>query len=332
MRLLVLTGFFGSGKTTFLLRALRLATREAGLRVILVQNEIGRVGVDPEVFRSGDLEMNELLGGCICCGLATRLVSILGGLVLEKSADLVCIEASGLATPGLVRQILSGTDLASLPLLQVNILDAARLEKIGKVISLPLIRQGIETADLCVINKIDAAPSGFRARFEEGAGDLLPAGRIHYANLSSGETLPDELAAPLRNFFRAAGGKPPRESTEAAHHEHEHDHHGRPAVCALEVDLTPPIRLSSEKLRSAFDDLIRKIGEGGGIVGHVKAAFIGDDGASHFLNSTGIAQREGSPLPDSVVVTRAAINSIAWQVDQCTLESLTRKFLQILYA
>ena len=47
MRLLVLTGFFGSGKTTFLLRALRLATREAGLRTVLVQNEIGRVGVDP---------------------------------------------------------------------------------------------------------------------------------------------------------------------------------------------------------------------------------------------------------------------------------------------
>ncbi len=166
MRLLVLTGFFGSGKTTFLLRALRLATREAGLRAILVQNEIGRVGVDPEVFRSGDLELKELLGGCICCDLATRLVSVLSSLVSEKSADLVCVEASGLATPGLVRQLLSGTDLASLPLLQVNTLDAARLEKIVKVISLPVIRQGIETADLCVINKIDAAPVGVR----RGAG------------------------------------------------------------------------------------------------------------------------------------------------------------------
>jgi G3E family GTPase len=329
MRLLVLTGFFGSGKTTFLLRALRLATREAGLRAILVQNEIGRVGVDPEVFRSDDLEVKELLGGCICCDLASRLVSVLSALAAENSADLVCVEASGLATPGLVRQLLSGTDLASLPMLQVNILDAARLEKIEKVISLPVIRQGIETADLCVLNKIDAAPEGFCARFEESIRDLRPDGRIHYANLSASETLPEDLASPLRKFFREARERPAAESVESLNH--EHDHHGRPAVCALEMDLTPPARHSSEKLRSAFDELIREIGETGGIIAHVKAALIAEDGTRHLLNSTGIGQQEGAPLTGTLVVARAVINAIAWRVDQSLLESLARKFLQSLY-
>lgn len=329
MRLLVLTGFFGSGKTTFLLRALRLATREVGLSTILVQNEIGRVGVDPEVFRSGDLELKELLGGCICCDLATRLVSVLSSLVSENSADLICVEASGLATPGMVRQLLSGTDLASLPLLQVNILDAARIEKLAKVISLPVIRQGIETADLCVINKIDAAPEGFCARFEENIRDSQPAGGIHYANLSARETLPDDIAAPLRRFFQEARERPAPQSGGSLRH--GHDHHGHPSVCALEMDLTPHARPSSEKLRGAFDELVREIGAAGGIIGHVKAALIADDGTRYFLNSTGIGQQEGAPLPDSIAVSRAVINSIAWRVDQSLLESFTRKFLQSLY-
>lgn len=324
MRLLVLTGFFGSGKTTFLLRALRLATREAGLRTILVQNEIGRVGVDPEVFRSGDLEVKELLGGCICCDLATRLVSVLSSLVSEKSADLVCVEASGLATPGLVRQILSGTDLASLPLLQVNILDAARLDRIQKVISLPVLRQGIETADLCIINKIDAAPEGFRETFEARVRDIRPGTCIQYANLSAAETLPDALAGPLLEFFRGArAGTAP--SGAGLHHEHEH--HGRPAVCALDTEVASPTGHSAEHLRVEFDGLIREIGKAGGLIGHVKVALIGKDGARHFLNSTGIDRQEGVPLPDHFAFSRAVINAIAWRIEQPALESLVRDFL-----
>ncbi len=327
MRLLVLTGFFGSGKTTFLLRALRLATREAGLRAVLVQNEIGRVGVDPEVFRADDLEVKELLGGCICCDLSARLVSVLDTLVSENSADIVCVEASGLATPGLVRQILSGTDLASLPLLQVNILDAARLERIEKVMSLPVIREGIEAADLCVVNKVDAAPQGFIEKFDERVRSVRPGARIHYANLSASETLPDALAAPLREFFLgaplAASGTGSREELA-----HEHGHDRRPAVCALEFECHPSARHSSEKLRAAFDDLIRRIGEERGLIGHVKIALIGDDGARHFINSTGAGQPEGASLPASIAVARVVINAIAWRIEQPVLESLTRSFLQ----
>ena len=333
MRLLVLTGFFGSGKTTFLIRALRLATREAGLRAVLVQNEIGRVGVDPEVFRTGGLEVKELLGGCICCDLSTRLVSVLSTLVSENSASLVCVEASGLATPGMVRQLLCGTDLASLPLLQVNILDAARLERIEKVMSMPVIREGIEAADLCVVNKVDAAPQGFIEKVDERVRSIRPGARIHYANLSASETLPDALAAPLREFFL---GAPPVASGTGADgepgHEHDHhDHHGRPAVCALEFECDPPARRSSEQIRHAFDDLIRGTGDAGGLIGHVKVAFIEDDGARHFLNSTGIGQPEGAPLPDSIVVARVIINAIAWRIEQPVLDALTRDFLQCLY-
>jgi len=329
MRLLVLTGFFGSGKTTFLIRALRLATREAGLRTVLVQNEIGRVGVDPEVFRSDDLVMKELLGGCICCKLSTRLVSVLLTLASENATDLVCIEASGIATPGMVRGMLSGTDLESLPLLQVNLLDAARLERIEKALSLPIVRQGIESADLCVINKIDAAPEGFRKNFEARVREIRPEAEIYFTSLSADDRLPEPLAARLQEFFLGTKPEAVPSNLESSSDTstHEHDHHGHPAVYAAEITVNPPI--STSKIQTAFDELIGGIEAAGGLIGHVKVALIGENGARYFLNSTGINRQEGAPLPDNIAVSRMVINSIAWRIKPSTLESLTRKFLNL---
>lgn len=330
MRLLVLTGFFGSGKTTFLLRALRLATREAHLRTVLVQNEIGRVSVDTEVFRSDDLIVDELLGGCICCDLSARFVSLLHKLVSENSTDLVLVEASGIATLGMVRQILSGTDLESLPLLQVNLLDAARLKWIEKVLALPIVHEGIEEADLCIVNKIDVATSDFREDFEARARKIRPDAPIHFTNLSANETLPNALSEPLMKFFKGAQPAPVATDVESDHdheHHHEHDHHGHPTVCALETTETALSLLSSEKIRMAFDDFIHGIRDAGGLIGHVKVAFIGTDGSRYFLNSAGIAQPKETPLPDNIALARAVVNAIVWRIDQSTLELLTRKFL-----
>jgi len=332
MRLLILTGFFGSGKTTFLLRALRLAIREAGLRTVLVQNEIGRVGVDPEVFRSDDLVMNELLGGCICCNFSAQFVSLLHKLVSEKATDLVCVEASGIATPGMVRGLLCGTDYDSLPILQVNILDGARLTRIEKLLSLPILQQGIERSDICVVNKIDAAPEGFRTVLEARVREIRPDARVCFTNLSASDDLPDSLAAPLLEFFQATPPRPApsgSESSDTSHHEHdhEHEHHGRPAVCAEEINRTSSEPLSSAKIRIAFDDLVREIGDINGLIGHIKVALISNDGARYFLNSTGIERQERIALPDNIAVSRVVINCIVSRIEQPALESLTHKFL-----
>jgi G3E family GTPase len=327
MRLLILTGFFGSGKTTFLLRALRLATCEAGLKVVLVQNELGKVGVDPEAFLAEDLAVKKLLGGCICCNLATRLLGVLHSLDEDNSVDLVCIEASGIATPGMVRDLLAGTPFASGPLLQVNVLDAARLERIEKVLSIPALCQGIETSDICVVNKIDAAPAGFREAFHARVGEIRPDAEVYFTNLSASETLPDPLAAALWGLFRAAPGEPdqtPRESGDGHHH---HDHHNRPSVCAREMKIPSPVPLSAATIHAAFDTLTAGIEESGGVIGHVKAALVVQDGTRYFLNSTGVSPREITPLPEQAGISRVVVNAIAWKIAQGTLDSFTSRFL-----
>ena len=55
-KLYVLTGFLGSGKTTALLR---LLDQLKDHRIGIIQNEFGKLGVDGEILRRGDIEMTE---------------------------------------------------------------------------------------------------------------------------------------------------------------------------------------------------------------------------------------------------------------------------------
>jgi G3E family GTPase len=328
MRLLILSGFFGSGKTTFLLRALPLAMEHAGLRTVVVQNEVGKVGVDPEIFRARDFAVNELLGGCICCDLATRLVSLLDHLEKAGATDLVCVEASGIATPGLVRRILAGTGLDELPALHVNILDATRVERVEKMLDMPVIRHGIECADISVLNKIGGVAPGFREWFAEKARAIRDDARFCEADLNAAEGLPDELASGLLAFFT---GHAPGIASRYVPPERERQpqHHGAPAIVALEKDFSAPLPLAADGIIRAFDGLVRSLEAGGGLIGHVKAVLIEPAGARFFLQSTGSPTAITHNLPGIIAPSRVILNAIAWRVRAGDLETITREFLCI---
>ena len=60
----VLTGFLGSGKTTLLNRIL---TEQHGLRIAVIENEFGEIGIDDALVISAEEEVFEMNNGCICC-------------------------------------------------------------------------------------------------------------------------------------------------------------------------------------------------------------------------------------------------------------------------
>jgi G3E family GTPase len=65
----VLTGFLGSGKTTFLGRAL---ASPGMVDTAVVINEFGAVGLDHLLIEAADQEVLELPNGCVCCRCAAR--------------------------------------------------------------------------------------------------------------------------------------------------------------------------------------------------------------------------------------------------------------------
>jgi len=100
----VVTGFLGSGKTT-LLRHLLL---ESGLRLAVLVNEFGEIGIDGDLLAScgfcegDDLEgrLVELANGCLCCTVQDEFLPTMLQL-LERADDLdgIVVETSGLALP-----------------------------------------------------------------------------------------------------------------------------------------------------------------------------------------------------------------------------------------
>ena len=96
---LVVSGFLGAGKTTLVRHLLKEAQRE-GMRLAVVSNEFGALGIDQALLGSqGSNTYVELEGGCVCCKLSDELVNTLQQLWEEVRPDRIVVETSGVALP-----------------------------------------------------------------------------------------------------------------------------------------------------------------------------------------------------------------------------------------
>lgn len=91
----VISGFLGSGKTTFLRR---LAVQVyAGQRIAVVENDFGDVSIDADRLCAQGLLVSELTSGCVCCSLTARLQSMMAEILRTFSPDRILLEPSGVA-------------------------------------------------------------------------------------------------------------------------------------------------------------------------------------------------------------------------------------------
>lgn len=121
----ILTGFLGSGKTTFLRQWLDfLHGRERYTGVI--QNEFGEIGLDAALLR-GETQVEALDEGCVCCSLADSLRPGLLRLIGDMPAEQFILETTGLANPANVMEALSELRDIVQPGLVITVADALDL-------------------------------------------------------------------------------------------------------------------------------------------------------------------------------------------------------------
>jgi cobalamin biosynthesis protein CobW len=99
----IITGFLGAGKTTLVRHILENAN---GLRLAIIVNEFGSVGIDGETLRGCGIEscpeenIVGLSNGCLCCTVAEDFIPTMQALIDRAvPPDHILIETSGLALP-----------------------------------------------------------------------------------------------------------------------------------------------------------------------------------------------------------------------------------------
>ncbi len=93
MKIDIISGFLGSGKTTFIKRLLN--TKLKNEKVVLIENEFGEVSVDTDFLAETKVDIKELSQGCICCSLFGDFTKSLNEIVSTYHPDRIIIEPSG---------------------------------------------------------------------------------------------------------------------------------------------------------------------------------------------------------------------------------------------
>ncbi|MBQ0059190.1 MAG: hypothetical protein KBS83_04430, partial [Lachnospiraceae bacterium] len=96
MELFLISGFLGSGKTSFMRSVL---TELPNHKIGVIVNDFGSVNIDGKLLRNGDLKLVEINNGSVFCAcLKGGFIKTLAAF-LEVDVDYLFVEASGLADP-----------------------------------------------------------------------------------------------------------------------------------------------------------------------------------------------------------------------------------------
>ncbi|MEU2923494.1 GTP-binding protein [Streptomyces sp. NPDC007251] len=250
----VLTGFLGSGKTTLLNRIL---TENHGMRIAVIENEFGEVGIDDALVLDAEEEIFEMNNGCICCTVRGDLIRILGALMRRREKfDHILIETTGLADPAPVAQTFFMDDEIAAQLRLdaiVTLVDAAHvLQHLDEVKPEGVENEAVEQiafADRVVLNKTDLADEETigqvvrRIRTINGGVRIIPA---QHARINLHEVL-DVGAFDLERVL----ADDPAFLTET---EHQHD----ATVTSVGIELTG--ELDEDRLNAWLGQLLRTKG------------------------------------------------------------------------
>lgn len=333
MRIVVIAGFLGSGKTSLLVELARRAVGRDGLRVAIIENEVGKVGIDGDTIAAEGFAVRELFSGCVCCTLRLDLVNTLLELERGTAPDLVFMEPSGVAGPDQVVEALAGYGGETDAMALVVLLDSNRRNLIARTPPLPLVERGVKAANLILVSKTDIASPEDIAALSAWASRLNPDAALIPVSTKTGDNL-DVAAEAITEILRSSQNKgleeaaiEPRGQTDMAGEAPAVFSEKRSYQLARPVPAQELERSLAALLSSIAGDAVASSGE---LAGHVKASVRDEGGVGYLAMSV---TKLGEPhsvkgrLRSEVEKFSLTLNAIAYGADHLRLSMSTRRRL-----
>ena len=223
----VISGFLGAGKTTLIKKLLTGSLRNE--KVVLLENEYGEIGIDGGFMKDAGITVTELNAGCICCTLAGDFQAAVDQLIDTYHPDRILVEPTGV---GKLSEILSAVEKAKTRHPEIEIGGSATVVDAGKC------RMYMKNFGEFFLDQVKSASTVIFSRTQ-----LLDADRVEKSRLLIAEAHPDariittpwddmepdfmleviENGKPL--YFAPLEDDDDDDDDDDDEHEHEHEHH-----------------------------------------------------------------------------------------------------------
>ncbi len=324
MQILIISGFLGSGKTSILMPFVKQLSAK-GKKVAIIENEIGEIGVDDLYLKENGLHVKEIYQGCICCNLRTNLISSLIELERDYKPEVIVMEPTGVADPYLTLSSLSGYPGYVESKTMVSIVDAERFEDIVNL-KIPLAIDGVKSADLIALNKIDLISPENLETLKNKIKSINPDSEVKSVSAHD-EKLLDDLFELIESKLFSIQIKEEEKRVEI-------EKKGiPPSVCSRNFEFThDEICLSELETKIYFEDKIYKIAlllneAGADLIGNLKLIVKSDKDGYLLISTTSFTRypEVTGKLPAGYSKVVFNMNAMVYGIEKKRLDSIVNQ-------
>lgn len=150
MKVLVVSGFLGSGKTTFI----ETLSKKLDKFIVVLENEYGDVGIDGDILKKDDIEIWELTEGCICCTIKANFATSILTIYNSLDPEILVIEPTGLGMLSSVLDNIRKIEYERIEILDpITIVDGTAVDKHEEEFG-EIFDDQIKTSNKAIISKL----------------------------------------------------------------------------------------------------------------------------------------------------------------------------------